>query len=82
MADRTPKLTEQEHKEAVTAFEGLGVCTQLAEAAASLGWKKPSNIQEQAIPHLLQGSAVAWACGRSMEQWPTALWVPVRARRL
>ncbi|GAX78127.1 hypothetical protein CEUSTIGMA_g5569.t1 [Chlamydomonas eustigma] len=51
-------LTEHEKQEAITSFSALGVCTQLAEAAAALGWKKPSSIQEQAIPHLLQGKDV------------------------
>lgn len=41
---------------AVKAFEALGVCTQLAEAAAELGWKEPTEIQSQAIPHVLQGA--------------------------
>eukprot|EP00955_Chlamydomonas_euryale_P053347 355477-Chlamydomonas_euryale.AAC.2 len=40
---------------AVAAFEALGVCTLLAEAAAGLGWTSPSAIQEQAVPHLLAG---------------------------
>ena len=52
---RVAELTAQEKVESIAAFEALGVCTQLAEAAAGLGWKKPSSIQEQAIPHLLQG---------------------------
>eukprot|EP00878_Enallax_costatus_P041048 GHUV01047499.1.p1 GENE.GHUV01047499.1~~GHUV01047499.1.p1 ORF type:complete len:179 (+),score=36.03 GHUV01047499.1:140-676(+) len=51
-------LTEKEREAAIKAFEGLGICTQLAEAAASLGWKTPSVIQQQAIPPLLQGSDV------------------------
>jgi ATP-dependent RNA helicase DDX47/RRP3 len=49
-------LSEKEKQEAISAFVALGVCTELAEAAASLGWKKPSSIQEHAIPHLLQGT--------------------------
>ena len=50
-------LTPAENDTAVTAFEELGICRQLAEAAAGLGWKTPSSIQAQAIPHLLQGIA-------------------------
>lgn len=42
-------------EEAVKAFAALGLCDQLAEAAAELGWKAPSKVQEQAIPLLLQG---------------------------
>ncbi|MEW5311468.1 MAG: hypothetical protein WDW38_003182 [Sanguina aurantia] len=52
------KLTEQEKAIAVAAFTALGLCPELAEAAASLGWKTPSPIQEQAIPNLLQGKDV------------------------
>ena len=52
----TVALTEQERATAVASFEALGICSQLAEAAADLGWKKPTPIQEQAIPALLQGS--------------------------
>jgi ATP-dependent RNA helicase DDX47/RRP3 len=48
-------LGDAESKAAVEAFEKLGICTQLAQAAASLGWKAPSSIQEQAVPHLLAG---------------------------
>jgi hypothetical protein len=50
-------LSDAERKAAVAAFEKLGICTQLAEAAAGLGWKAPSSIQEQAIPQLLAGEA-------------------------
>ena len=49
------KLTDEERAKSIAAFEKLGLCTQLAEAAAILGWKQPSHIQEQAVPHLLQG---------------------------
>lgn len=59
--DRTLQLTEQEKASAIAAFEKLGLCTQLAEAAAGLGWKAPSSIQEQAIPHLLQGGMLPLA---------------------
>jgi len=49
-------LVGAERAAAIEAFLALGVCTQLAEAAANLGWKTPSSIQEQAVPHLLQGA--------------------------
>jgi len=49
------ELTDKEKVDSIAAFSALGVCTQLAEAAAGLGWKTPSSIQEQAIPHLLAG---------------------------
>jgi ATP-dependent RNA helicase DDX47/RRP3 len=56
MKHEVDKLTEAEKKSSIEAFEALGLCTQLAEAAATLGWKKPSSIQEQAIPLLIQGT--------------------------
>uniref|UniRef100_A0A1D2A857 DEAD-box ATP-dependent RNA helicase 10 n=1 Tax=Auxenochlorella protothecoides TaxID=3075 RepID=A0A1D2A857_AUXPR len=43
---------------AVKAFEALGICTQLAESAAGLGWKEPSEIQTQAVPLVLKGQDV------------------------
>lgn len=49
---------KEDHDKAVKLFEKLGICSQLADAAASLGWKTPSSIQEQAIPHVLQGQDV------------------------
>lgn len=55
MAPASKSLSEEEHSKAVAAFQKLGVCEQLAEAAAALGWKSPSSIQEQAVPLVLQG---------------------------
>jgi superfamily II DNA/RNA helicase len=49
------QLTDDEKEKSIKAFETLGICKQLAEAAASLGWKLPTNIQEQAIPNVLNG---------------------------
>ena len=45
---------------AVAKFRALGVCEQLAEAAAALGWTAPTEIQAAAVPHLLAG---AWLYG-------------------
>ena len=42
---------------AVKKFTALGVCEQLAEAAAALGWTAPTEIQAAAVPHLLAGTA-------------------------
>ncbi|KAH0455464.1 hypothetical protein IEQ34_015496 [Dendrobium chrysotoxum] len=39
-------------------FKSLGVCDQLVEACESLGWKTPSKIQVEAIPHALEGKDV------------------------
>ncbi|KAI3921792.1 hypothetical protein MKX01_005481 [Papaver californicum] len=43
---------EDEH---MKTFKDLGLCEQLAEACDSLGWKSPSKIQAEAIPHALEG---------------------------
>ena len=51
-------LTESEKATAITAFTELGVCDELATAAAVLGWKTPSEIQTQSIPQALQGKDV------------------------
>ncbi len=64
MAPPTGKvLSEEEHGKAKAAFEKLGICEQLAEAAASLGWKSPSSIQEQAVPLVLQGGCQVLGLG-------------------
>jgi len=55
----TATLSETERKAAIKAFEELGLCTQLAESAANLGWKTPSPIQLQAVPPLIAG-ATRW----------------------
>ena len=46
----------EEGKEEVKSFNDLGVCEQLVEACDNLGWKHPSQIQAEAIPHALEGS--------------------------
>jgi superfamily II DNA/RNA helicase len=51
------EVDESEAKTPLEAFQKLGVCSQLAEAAVSLGWKAPSAIQVQAIPRALQGGS-------------------------
>ena len=43
---------------AVKKFTALGVCEQLAEAAAALGWTAPTEIQAAAVPHLLAGASL------------------------
>lgn len=48
-------VSGQEVETAISSFKALGICTQLAEAAAGLKWKLPTPIQEQAVPLLLQG---------------------------
>lgn len=55
-AQLASKSDSSQQAAAVKAFEALGVCTQLSEAAAGLGWKHPTEIQSQAIPHVLQGA--------------------------
>lgn len=41
---------------AAAAFQALGVCVELADACAALGWKAPTEIQAQAIPLALAGA--------------------------
>ena len=41
---------------AAAAFRELGVCAELADAAAALGWSAPTEIQKQAIPQTLAGA--------------------------
>ena len=57
-------VTEEAKEQSIKLFEQLGICTQLAEAAVSLGWKSPTSIQEQAIPHLLGGIVTS-----SLHRW-------------
>jgi ATP-dependent RNA helicase DDX47/RRP3 len=66
MSGKVKTLTDVERAAAIKEFESLGLCTQLAEAAAALNWKEPSNIQREAVPHLLQGKERAlfvYVCG-------------------
>ncbi|PKA62643.1 DEAD-box ATP-dependent RNA helicase 10 [Apostasia shenzhenica] len=39
-------------------FKSLGVCDEMVEACESLGWKTPTKIQVEAIPHALEGRDV------------------------
>jgi superfamily II DNA/RNA helicase len=60
MGVQPPKqLSEEETKTTVESFEALGICKQLAESAAALGWKTPTGIQQQAIPLALAGARPA-----------------------
>ncbi|MFS7980155.1 putative RNA helicase [Helianthus anomalus] len=45
----------EEEKEEVKSFKELGIVDELIEACDSLGWKNPSKIQADAIPHALEG---------------------------
>eukprot|EP00897_Mesotaenium_endlicherianum_P002901 jgi/Mesen1/2639/ME000166S01763 len=45
-------------KSPAAAFGALGICSQLAEACEALGWKQPSPIQVEAVPHALEGRDV------------------------
>ncbi|PIA63058.1 hypothetical protein AQUCO_00200826v1, partial [Aquilegia coerulea] len=44
-----------EDGEEVKTFKDLGLSEQLVEACDSMGWKVPSKIQIEAIPHALEG---------------------------
>lgn len=43
--------------ESCTKFMALGLSEQLAEAAVKLGWSSPSKIQEEAVPHAINGTS-------------------------
>lgn len=45
----------EESKEEMKSFKELGVCDQLVEACDNLGWKNPSKIQAEAMPHAFEG---------------------------
>ena len=50
--------SEEENDTVNKTFEELGLVEPLCEAAASLGWTKPSKIQAEAIPVALDGHDV------------------------
>ncbi|CAK7355432.1 unnamed protein product [Dovyalis caffra] len=47
--------TMTEEKEEVKSFKDLGICDQLIEACDNLGWRNPTKIQLEAMPHALEG---------------------------
>ncbi|KAB2059271.1 hypothetical protein ES319_A11G290400v1 [Gossypium barbadense] len=47
-------MAEEENEE-IKSFKDLGLCDELVEACDSLGWKTPTKIQVEAIPHALEG---------------------------
>ena len=44
----------EEDREEVMIFKDLGACEKMVEACEYLGWKNPSKIQAEAIPHALE----------------------------
>ena len=44
---------------AADGFRALGVCAELSDACVALGWRSPTEIQQQAIPLALAGARVA-----------------------
>ena len=48
-------LTAAEAAASKAAFQELGLCDELCDAAANMRWKAPSEIQKEAIPPLLEG---------------------------
>jgi len=46
---------DDEKAEDETTFAELGLVDVLCEAAKTLGWKKPTKIQKEAIPVALEG---------------------------
>ena len=51
-------IEEKESDEVVKTFEDLGLREELLEACESMGWKKPSKIQVEAIPVALEGNDI------------------------
>lgn len=47
---------DEKKKHSKAAFQKLGISPQLAESCADLGWKAPTSIQEEAVPHALEGT--------------------------
>ena len=47
-------LSGKAAEKAVAAFKEVGVCEELASAAADLGWPAPSPIQAASLPHTLE----------------------------
>ncbi|GAB2245079.1 hypothetical protein Droror1_Dr00000572 [Drosera rotundifolia] len=45
-------------EETKKSFKDLGICDELVEACNNLGWKVPTKIQLEAIPHALEGKDV------------------------
>jgi ATP-dependent RNA helicase DDX47/RRP3 len=49
-------LSEADAEKSKEAFRDLGVCDELCEACADMGWKVPTEIQREALPPLLDGA--------------------------
>jgi ATP-dependent RNA helicase DDX47/RRP3 len=49
-------LSEADAEKSKEAFKALGVCDELCEACADMGWKVPTEIQREALPPLLEGA--------------------------
>lgn len=49
----------EEENEVVKTFAELGVREELVLACDRLGWKNPTKIQAEALPHALEGLAFA-----------------------
>ncbi|XP_050223063.1 DEAD-box ATP-dependent RNA helicase 10 [Mercurialis annua] len=49
------QLKMEDEIEELKTFKELGVCEQLISACDNLGWKNPTKIQVEAIPHALEG---------------------------
>lgn len=59
-----PELSHADAETSRKAFKALGICDELCDAAVHMRWKQPSDIQQQAIPPLIEGVPVeeAWGC--------------------
>ncbi|KAL8140445.1 hypothetical protein V2J09_006466, partial [Rumex salicifolius] len=56
-------MEEGDKQEVKISFKQLGLCDELVDACANLGWKVPTKIQVDAIHHALEGiilSLITW----------------------
>ena len=51
-------VQSDEHADKETSFADLGVISSLCKVCDQIGWKKPTKIQRESIPHSLQGRDV------------------------
>jgi len=57
-ADGANGAAENEEEKGAGGFRELGVCEELCDVVASLGFQKPTKIQAESLPHSLSGKDV------------------------
>ena len=56
--EEVPELSELLQNEAEVTFKSLGLKDVLCQTLETLGWKKPSKIQQESIPQALLGNDI------------------------